>query len=108
MTTRPELADDINLLPGLAAIALFVVLAVPILTAEYGVAQGFSQSADITASIGYALFNFAGDASTVQSEGFLAPFEIIAVVLVAALVAAVMLARREGRNVVEQLRGGEP
>lgn len=107
MTTRPELATDINLLPGLAAIALFVVFAISILTTNFGVAQGFGETADITASIGYALFNMGGDSATVQSEGFLAPFEIIDIVLVAALVVAVMLARREGRSVVERKRGGE-
>ena len=107
MTTRPELADDINVLPGLAAIALFVVFAVSILTTELEVAAGLGESMDVTASIGYALFNLSGTGATIQSEGFLAPFEIIAVVLVAALVVAVMLARREGQSVVERLRGGE-
>ena len=107
MTTRPELADDINVLPGLAAVALFVVFAVSIITSDFAAAQGFAESADITASIGYALFNFAGDSATVQSEGFLAPFEIVDIVLVAALVVAVMLARREGQSLVERMRGGE-
>ena len=48
----------------------------------------------ITASIGFAMFNLAGGAF--PSEGFLVAFEIIDIVLVAALAAAVMLARREG------------
>ena len=107
MTTRPELADDINVLPGLAAVALFGVLAISIVTNQFEVAQGFSEGARITASIGYALFNFGGESGIVQSEGFLAPFEIIAIVLVAALVVAVMLARRDGLSIVERKRGGE-
>ncbi len=107
MTTRPELATDINLLPGLAAVALFVVFAISIVTTNFGAAQGFADSAEITASIGYALFNMGGTSATVQSEGFLAPFEIIDIVLVAALVVAVMLARREGQSLLERKRGGE-
>lgn len=105
--TRPKIADDINVLPGLAAIALFVVLAVTFLSSQFDPARGFEEGARITASIGYALFNFAGNDAIVQSEGFLAPFEIIDVVLVAALVVAVMLARREGQSILERKRGGE-
>jgi len=76
----------------------------------------------ITESIGHAMFGFndpsaASDErvesvqmAAVESEGFLAAFEIIDVVLVAALVGAVVLARREvDGEIVSALRpdGGE-
>jgi NADH-quinone oxidoreductase subunit J len=93
MTTKPELRLGSHLLPGLAAVALFVVLAVVTLRASFGDPQGFGADAGITASIGYAMFNL--DMGSIPGEGFLVAFEIIDVVLVAALVAAVMLARRE-------------
>ncbi|WP_248896719.1 proton-conducting membrane transporter [Haloplanus halobius] len=93
MTTKPELRLGSHLLPGLAAVALFVVIATTILRASFGDPQGFAPDAGITASIGYAMFNL--DMGSVPSEGFLVAFEIIDITLVAALVAAVMLARRE-------------
>lgn len=111
MTTRPELDTDINALPGLAAVALFVVFVVTIVTSELPEAVGFGGfegTPNITAGIGFALFNMEGTTGTIPSEGFLAPFEIIAVLLVAALVVAVMLARREGQSLLERKRGGEP
>ena len=81
--------------PGVAALALFAVLAWVFVGAEFGeAASGFAGEAGITASIGYAMFNIAAD-NAVASEGFLIPFEIIDLVLVAALVGAVMLARRD-------------
>ncbi|MFB6095541.1 MAG: proton-conducting membrane transporter [Halodesulfurarchaeum sp.] len=107
MTTKPELAEDIDVLPGIAAIALLAVLSAAIVAAQYGSAAGFPDGARITASIGHALFNFQGGSGIVRSEGFLAPFEIIDLVLVAALVVAVMLARREGRSILDRKRGGE-
>jgi len=94
MTSRPRLATDVNYVNGLAALALFVVMAYVFLTAELGLPSGFPD-ASITASIGYAMFDMA-DQAAVGAESFLVVFEIIDVVLVAALVAAVMLARREG------------
>ena len=114
MTTKPELRTGSHLVPGLAAVVLFVVIAVAILRASFGDPQGFGPDAQITASIGYAMFNL--DMATVPGEGMLVAFEIIDIVLVAALVAAVMLARREqdgsvvalladgGREVRDQLR----
>jgi NADH-quinone oxidoreductase subunit J len=90
---RPELKLGSHLAPGLAAVALFVVMAAVFLGASFGQAQGFPQDANITASIGYAMFGL--DFGDVPSEGFLVAFEIIDIVLVAALAGAVMLARRE-------------
>jgi len=117
VTTKPELRTGANLLPGLVAVALFVVMAAAILRASFGDPQGFAADAPITASIGYAMFNL--DMGAVPGESFLVAFEIIDAVLVAALVAAVMLARREesgdmvalladgGREVRDRLREGD-
>ena len=107
MTTKPELATDIDLFPGLVAAALFGVFAVIFLGATFAGATGFETDAPITASIGYAMFNLGGGPSTVASEGFLATFEIIDVVLVAALVVAVMLARRRSGQLLARIRGGD-
>ncbi len=89
--------DPSTMLPGLVAVALFVVLAVVFLGASFKDAQGFANGANITASIGYAMFDIGnvGGKSLVHSEAFLAAFEVIDLVLVAALVGAVMLASRE-------------
>lgn len=67
----------------------------------------------VTESLGYALFNlnhFQGEGHSragIASEGFLVAFEIIDVLLVAALVAAVMLARREAGSTLTTALGGE-
>jgi NADH-quinone oxidoreductase subunit J len=91
MTTRPRLKLGDHLVPGLAAVALFVVMAAAFLSSEFPTPEGFGDGS-ITSSIGYAMFNLNGQ---IPSEGFLVAFEIIDIVLVAALAAAVMLARRE-------------
>ncbi len=98
--------DPSTMLPGVVAVMLFGVLAVVFLGASFQDAAGFPNGANITASIGYAMFNIfgVGGDSIVQSEGFLIAFEIIDLVLVAALVGAVMLARREGENLTSALR----
>jgi NADH-quinone oxidoreductase subunit J len=111
MTTKPELKLGSHLLPGLAAVALFAVFAATFLTASFGDATGFPTDAHIPASIGYAMFNIGVDqvqGSLVQSEGFLVAFEIIDLVLVAALAAAVLLARREkeGRTITALVADG--
>ena len=110
MTTRPRLNLGSHLLPGLVALALFVVLAATFLTASFPTPQGFG-GAPITPSIGYAMFDLGG--GELPSEGFLISFEIIDLVLIAALAAAVMLARREGDGKligIESIRtdGGRP
>jgi NADH-quinone oxidoreductase subunit J len=103
LSTSPQLRLGGHLWRGVGAIALFAVLAVVSLRAALGTAAGFPPDASITASLGYALFSLAG--ADVPSETFLVVFEIIDVVLVAALVAAVMLARREsGRGLLDALR----
>lgn len=91
MTTRPRLKLGRHLLSGLAAAALFVVMTAAFLSAQFPASQGFG-SGSITASIGYALFDLGGP---IASEQFLIAFEIMGILLVAALTGSVMLARRE-------------
>lgn len=91
--TKPT--DRGSLLPGLAALALFGVLATVFVGASFGdPASGFAGEAGVTASIGYAMFNIQHP-DAIPSEGFLVAFLIIAVVLDAALDGAVLLARRD-------------
>lgn len=94
MTTRPRLHRG-NKVVGVAAAALFVVLATVFLSADFADAATFQGATDITTRIGYAMFNLALPEGPVGSEGFLVAFEIIDLVLAAALVAAVMLAFRD-------------
>ena len=121
MTTRPRLYDGATAATGLAAVALFGVFAAVFLTADFGEPTGFPAEASITASIGYAMFDVptsAVDVTLVASEPFLVAFETVDLVLVAALVGSVMLARREraddsagavvadgGRRLVDRVRG---
>jgi NADH-quinone oxidoreductase subunit J len=93
VTTKPELRTGRHLLPGLAAVALFVVMAVVVLRASFGDPQGFGPDASITASIGYAMFNL--DMGSVPGEGMLVAFIVIAVALDAALDGSLLLAKRE-------------
>jgi NADH-quinone oxidoreductase subunit J len=116
MTTKPELKLGSHLLPGLAAAALFVVMAATFLTASFPDPQGFAEGSNITASIGYAMFNL--DLGDVPGESFLAAFLLIAVALDVALDGAVHLARRSddedralltdgGTKLKQTLFGGE-
>ncbi|WP_256288373.1 proton-conducting membrane transporter [Halobellus inordinatus] len=94
MTTKPELNLGSHLVPGLAAVALFVVMAATILSASFPDPQGFAGDASIVASIGYAMFNLEfGD---IAGESFLAALIIIAITLDVALDGSIHLARREG------------
>jgi NADH-quinone oxidoreductase subunit J len=112
--TRPRLKLGRHLLPGIVAVALFGVLAfafvdVP-LTDALGAQAGYPDGARITSNIGYAMFDLMGSVPAderIPSEGFLVAFEIIDVVLVAALVASVMLARREAGTGLTTALGGE-
>jgi NADH-quinone oxidoreductase subunit J len=105
-TTRPELDLGRHLAPGIAAVALFVVMAGAFITAEFPEPQGFPADANITASIGYAMFNL--DFGAVPSESFLVAFLIIAIALDAALDGSLILARREtdGKTVSLLTDGG--
>ena len=112
MTNKPQLNTEGSLVAGLAAVALFVVLGVVFLTASFPVPAGFPEGAAITKSLGAAMFDIAPSAimdegeSAVPGEGFLIAFEIIDVLLVAALVGAVMLARREEAGEIVGLGSG--
>ena len=169
MTTKPELRDTGGLVPAVAAVGLFVVMAVVFLGVPIGDNAGFPQNVEVanesigdasvasnasiqttnngtfaqvatatgnestlltedtgvnativaaggqtygvvsepvsvTATIGYAMFGLNSQLPVeLQSESFLAAFEIIGLVLVAALVGAVMLARREDVSTVVTL-----
>lgn len=97
MTTRPRLRDPSTFVTGVVAVALFVVLAVVFLGAEFGAPAGFADGVNVTATIGYALMGLldvAGD-NTVPTEGFLAAFIIVALLLDAALEGSVLLATRD-------------
>ena len=94
MTSKPELASDANFAQGIGAVALFCVLAAAFVYTRFPSAAGFPSGPSITAAIGYALLDLTGQ-TPLLSNGFLAAFEIIDVALVAALVGAVTLARRD-------------
>jgi NADH-quinone oxidoreductase subunit J len=107
MTSRPKLNTEVNYVAGLAAVALFVVLAAVFVTVSFPAPAGFPDGAAVTKSLGAAMFDIApgqlmdeGEAA-VPAEGFLVAFLVIGVLLDAALDGAVMLAKREeaGENV---------
>ena len=88
--------DGSRIVPAIAVGALFVLMAVTSLTAEFGEAAGFPEGESVVHNIGYALFNL-GDhgVATIPSEGFLAAFLIVAVALDVAVDGAIYLAKRE-------------
>jgi NADH-quinone oxidoreductase subunit J len=103
--SRPRLKLGSHLLPGVAAVALFGVFAAVVLTSSFGPAQGFPADANVVSSIGRAMFGLGG--ADIASESFLVAFEIVDLVLVAALAGAVLLARREkGGSTVTLLADG--
>ncbi|MFC6906156.1 proton-conducting membrane transporter [Halalkalicoccus tibetensis] len=107
MPTKPKLQLGSHLLPGLGAVALFCVLAFVFVTSSFPAPQGFPADANITANIGYALFNI--EAGEVPAEGFIVAFFAIAIVLDAALDGSVMLARNDDEERDRELvpeRGG--
>ena len=107
MTNKPRLNTEGSLVAGLAAVALFVVLAVVFAGVSFPSPAGFGEGAAITKSLGAAMFDIAPSAimdegeTAVPAEGFLVAFIVIGVLLDAALDGAVMLANREekGENV---------
>ena len=87
--------------PGLAAVALFGVLAAVVIGSASGFsdpAAGFPAGESIVHNIGYALFDI--DLGGIPTEGFLAAFLIIAVALDVALDSAVYLAKREDEGTI--------
>ncbi|QDX39670.1 NADH-quinone oxidoreductase subunit J [Salarchaeum sp. JOR-1] len=97
---------DLDLLPGLAAVALFAVMAAAFLGASLPDPAGYPADATLIADIGYSLFDFT-EQSGAPTEGFLAAFELIDLVLVAALVGAVLLAKREDGSIGNPLKWGD-
>jgi NADH-quinone oxidoreductase subunit J len=110
MTTGPQLKLGPHLVPGLAAVALFGVVAAVTFAAEFPDPMGFPEGANVTASIGYAMFNIATDRisgqTLVGAESFLVAFMIVAILLDAALDGAVMLAKREDGSFGELVADG--
>jgi NADH-quinone oxidoreductase subunit J len=94
--SRPRLKTDLGFTRGIAALALFAVIAYVSLVASFGAPAGFGEGS-ITASIGYAMFDLV-DRAAHGSEPFLVSFIVIAFVLDAALEGSIMLARREGEG----------
>lgn len=84
---RPRLRLGTHLLPGIAAVGTFVVIAGTVLTAEFGQAAGFP--GNITETIGLALVNLG------PADGYLVALILIGLALDAALDGAIYLARRE-------------
>jgi NADH:ubiquinone oxidoreductase subunit 6 (subunit J) len=95
MTTRPSLRLGRHLVPGVIALGFFGLLAWIAGTAAFGGAAGFPADVSVTENLGYALWDVEQGADGIRGEGFLVALEMVAMVLVAALVGAVMLARRE-------------
>jgi len=95
MTTRPRLHTG-SKARGLAAVALFGAMAAAFARARFGSAAGFPEGANITASIGYAMFDL--DLGAVPAESFLVAFIVMAVALDVAIDGAVHLATREGEG----------
>jgi len=91
--TSPGLNLGPHLARGVGAIIFFILFSSILLNTTFALPIGFQDGALITKSIGYAMLHLPG--ASIPSEGFLAAFEIIDIALVAALVAAVMLARRD-------------
>jgi len=90
-----------SLTPGLAALALFGVLAAVVLGSASGFsdpAVGFPAGESIVHNIGYALFDI--DLGGIPTEGFLAAFLIIAIALDVALDSAVYLAKQEDEGTI--------
>jgi NADH-quinone oxidoreductase subunit J len=93
VTSRPEFYRG-SKLAGLAAVALFAVIAYVVLTANFPSNVGFTGDVSITANLGYLMFDMVEQAS-VRGEGFLVAFIVTALVLDAALGGSVMLATRD-------------
>lgn len=107
--TRTGFSIGSFLASAIGGIALFFVIGTVALRVPFQSAAGFDPGTNIVAGIGYVLFNIFPSSVPATTEGFLAHFLIIGVVLVAALVGAVMLARREvgGEMIGTPQRGDE-
>ncbi|MHB9285631.1 proton-conducting membrane transporter [Halobacteriales archaeon Cl-PHB] len=112
MTTKPRPVDfDRSMIPGLAAAALFTVMATAFMTADFSAVTesfGFPGDASVVAGIGRALI---GLEAAIPVESFVVALIVIAIALDAALDGALMLAKRddddEGAYADGGSRGGE-
>ena len=114
MTTSPRLIPlDRSLLSGLAAVALFVLVAAVTLSTDFSsvVADfGFPAGESVVAAIGAALI---GIDAAIPVESFLVALIVIAIALDAALDGSIMLAKRDDDEGTEaapdggRSRGGE-
>jgi NADH-quinone oxidoreductase subunit J len=114
MTTRPRLVSiDRSMWTGLAALALFVVIAAVALSANFGeltASFGFDAGRNIVGSIGAALVGIdpaVFGEGAVPVESFLVALIVIAVALDAALDGAIMLATRDEEPEETATDGGE-
>ncbi|SDY35299.1 NADH-quinone oxidoreductase subunit J [Halopenitus persicus] len=99
--------SDRGLVPGLASLLLFGVLAVTILGADFGDPAGLEAGEyGITHGIGFALFNVDLGAFAGSTEGFLAAFFIVAITLDVAIDGALYLAKRESDGSIVSAVGG--
>jgi len=103
--SRPRLDLGRHMLPGLAAVALFCVMAWVFLGASFGDAAGFPDGVSVVGTIGYALID--ANPTEIPTEGFMAALIILALVLDAALDGAIHLARREEDGETVTALGGE-
>ncbi len=101
-TNRPQLVPlGRRLVPGVLALGLFGVLAAVVLGTNFGEFASFPEDVSITASIGYAMFDFEtlqAEQGVPGTEPFLLAFLLIAIVLDAALDASLVLAKREEKG----------
>lgn len=108
MTTRPRpIPLDRSLLPGLAAVAFFAVMAAVFLSAELGGLTedfGFPPGESVVGSIGAALI---GIEAAIPVESFVVALLLIAVALDAALDGSIMLATRDEEDEARADGGGD-
>ncbi len=107
MTSRPRpVSLDRSLLPGLAAVGLFALLAAVFIAADTSTlveTWGFP-GGSIVGSIGAALI---GIESEVPVESFVVALLVIAIALDAALDGSLMLAKREESGSSDDTQGGD-
>jgi NADH-quinone oxidoreductase subunit J len=97
--SRPRLATEASLVPGLIAVGLFVLLSAIFLAAPLAGPATFDGGA-VMQSLGAALMSIdagavVGDGTPIPAEGFVVSLIIVAVALDAALDGSLMLARRD-------------
>jgi NADH-quinone oxidoreductase subunit J len=109
VTTRPRpVSIDRSLLPGLAAVALFALMAAVALSADFGAVVadfGFPAGESVVGAIGAALI---GIDAAIPVENFVVALIVIAIALDAALDGSIMLAKRDEEGEEPATDGGRP